>query len=156
MPHATRAWHITVSAFLQREGYETVQPGVKKSMWKVTIDGHRILLGAHTDNFVRACADRPVTRRFSKTFTRHIQRDLRRQRPPNEIMLMLGNPTGRSIWSPSQIFTFKKLSMKGFINRLRGYISFCAWWCDLLCIVCERAGNDRAFDIMSMYCLLLW
>jgi len=50
MPSAVRAWHTTMSAFLQREGCETV--GFEKSMWKVTIDGHRILLGAQIDNFV--------------------------------------------------------------------------------------------------------
>jgi len=52
MPSAARAWQTTMSAFLQREGCETV--GFEKSMWKVTIDGHRILLGAHIDDFVLA------------------------------------------------------------------------------------------------------
>ena len=33
-------------------------------MWQVVIDGHRILLGAHIDNFVIACANRPVLDAF--------------------------------------------------------------------------------------------
>jgi len=45
-------------AFLEREGYETL--GFEKSMWRVVIDGHRILLGAHIDDFVIACANQPV------------------------------------------------------------------------------------------------
>jgi len=51
-------------AFLQREGCETV--GCEKSMWKVTIDGHRILLDANIDDFVIACVDRPVLDAFRK------------------------------------------------------------------------------------------
>ena len=41
-----------MSAFIhfERKGCETV--GFEKSMWKVTIDGYRILLGAHIDDFV--------------------------------------------------------------------------------------------------------
>jgi len=50
MPSAARAWHTTLSAFLQREGCETV--GFEKCIWKVTIDGHRILLRAHINDFV--------------------------------------------------------------------------------------------------------
>jgi len=64
MPFAARAWHTTMSAFLQREGCETVE--FEKSMCKVTIDGHRILLGAHIDHFVIACVDRPVLDAFRK------------------------------------------------------------------------------------------
>ena len=55
MPSAARAWHTTMSACLQHEGCETV--GFEKSMRKVTIDGHLILLGAHIDDFVIACSD---------------------------------------------------------------------------------------------------
>ena len=47
-----------MSAFLEREGCETV--GLEKSMLQVVIDGHRILLVAHIDDFVIACANRPV------------------------------------------------------------------------------------------------
>ena len=49
MPSAARAWHTTMSADLEREGCETV--GFEKSMWRVVIDGHWILLDAHIDNF---------------------------------------------------------------------------------------------------------
>jgi len=34
--------------------------GFDKIMWTVTIDGARILLGAHIDDFVIACANRQV------------------------------------------------------------------------------------------------
>ena len=66
MPSAARAWHTTMSAFLEREGCETV--GFEKSMcqWRVVIDGHQILLGAHIDDFVIACANRPVLDAFRK------------------------------------------------------------------------------------------
>ena len=47
-----------MSAFLAKEGCVTV--GFEKSMCTVTIDGARILLGAHIDNFVIACANRQV------------------------------------------------------------------------------------------------
>jgi hypothetical protein len=53
-----------MSAFLEREGCETV--GFVKSMWRVVIDGHRILLGAHIHDFVIACANRPVLDAFRK------------------------------------------------------------------------------------------
>ena len=59
MPSAAYAWHTTMNAFLQRKGCETVV--FEKSMWKVTIDGHRILLGAQIDNFVLACTNRQST-----------------------------------------------------------------------------------------------
>ena len=58
MPSAARVWHTTMSAFLAKEGCATV--GFEKSMWTVTIDGARILLGAHIDDFVIACASRQV------------------------------------------------------------------------------------------------
>jgi len=64
MSSAARAWHTTMSAFLKREGCETV--GFENSMWKVTIDGHRILLGAHIDDFVSACTNRQVLDAFRK------------------------------------------------------------------------------------------
>jgi len=53
-----------MSAFLQREGCETV--GFEYSMWKVAIDGSRILLGAHIDDFVLACTNRQVLDAFRK------------------------------------------------------------------------------------------
>ena len=34
--------------------------GFEKSMWTVTIDGARILLGARIDDFVIACANRKI------------------------------------------------------------------------------------------------
>jgi len=58
MPSAARAWHTTMSAFLAKEKCSTV--GFEKSMWTVTIDGARILLGAHIDDFVIACANQQV------------------------------------------------------------------------------------------------
>jgi len=56
--------HTTMSAFLQHEGCESV--GFEKSTWKVTIEGHRILLGAHVDDFVLACTNRQVLDAFRK------------------------------------------------------------------------------------------
>jgi len=53
-----------MNAFLQREGCKTV--GFEKSTWKVTIDGHRILLCAHIDDFVLACTNRQVLDAFCK------------------------------------------------------------------------------------------
>ena len=53
-----------MSAFLQREGCETV--GFQKSMWKVTIDGHCILLGAHIDDFFSASTNRQILDAFRK------------------------------------------------------------------------------------------
>ena len=47
-----------MSAFLVKEGCSTV--GFEKSMWTVTIDGARILLGVHIDDFVIACAKRQI------------------------------------------------------------------------------------------------
>jgi hypothetical protein len=58
MPSAARAWHTTMIAFLAKEGCATV--GFEKSMWTVTHDGACILLGAHIDDFVIACANRQV------------------------------------------------------------------------------------------------
>ena len=86
MPSATRTWHTTMSAFLTKEGCATVgcvrcllitespktpghfryliwvlcTVGFETSMWTVTIDGARILLGAHIDDFVIACANQHV------------------------------------------------------------------------------------------------
>ena len=45
-------------AFLAKEGCATL--GFEKSMWTVTIDSARILLGAHIDDFVIACANRQL------------------------------------------------------------------------------------------------
>jgi len=53
-----------MSAFLEKEICETV--GFKKSMWRVVIDGHWILLDAHIDDFFIACANRPVLDAFRK------------------------------------------------------------------------------------------
>jgi len=47
-----------MSAFLAKEGCATV--GFGKSMWTVTIDGACILLRAHIDDFVIACANQQV------------------------------------------------------------------------------------------------
>jgi len=47
-----------MSTFLAKEGCATV--GFEKSMWTVTILGAHILLSAHIDDFVIACANRQV------------------------------------------------------------------------------------------------
>jgi len=62
MPPAARAWHTTIHAFLAKEGCAKVE--FEKSMWTVTIDGARILLGANIDDFVIACANRQVLDSF--------------------------------------------------------------------------------------------
>jgi len=49
---------MSAAAFLAKERCTTV--GFDKIMWTVTIDGARILLGAHIDDFVIACANRQV------------------------------------------------------------------------------------------------
>ena len=60
-----------MSAFLQREGCETV--GFEKSMWQVVIDGHRILLGAHIDDFDIACANSQSLTPLERVFWRHLR-----------------------------------------------------------------------------------
>jgi len=52
MPSAARDWQTIMSAFLAKEGCATV--GFEKGMWTITIDGARILLGAHIDDFQSA------------------------------------------------------------------------------------------------------
>jgi len=47
-----------MSAFLAKDGCTT--EGFEKSKWTVTIDGARIPLGAHIDEFVIACTNRQV------------------------------------------------------------------------------------------------
>jgi len=71
-PQAT-LWHavscpcvdMTMSTSLKREGCEIV--GFEKNMWRVVADGYRIPLGAHIDDFVIACANRPVLDIFRKS-----------------------------------------------------------------------------------------
>jgi len=55
MLSAALAWHTTMSAILEREGCRIV--GFKKIMWRIVIDGHRILIDAHIDDFVVAFAN---------------------------------------------------------------------------------------------------
>ena len=62
VPSAARAWHIKMSAFLAKEGCATA--GFEKSMWTATIEGARILLRAHIDDFVITCATRQVLDTF--------------------------------------------------------------------------------------------
>jgi len=66
MPSAARAWHTTMSGFLAKEGCATV--GFEKSMWTVMIDGARILLEAHIDDFMITCANRQVLDGFRARF----------------------------------------------------------------------------------------
>jgi len=60
MRSAARAQHTTISTFLAKEGCAAATVGFEKSMWTVTIDGARILLGAHIDDFVVARANQQV------------------------------------------------------------------------------------------------
>ena len=64
MLSAARVWHATMSAFLETEGCKIVD--FEKSTWRVVINGHRILLRAHIDDFVIACANRPFLDAFRK------------------------------------------------------------------------------------------
>ena len=45
-----------MSAYLQRAGCTTV--GFERSMWTAKLNGHQILIAAHIDDFILACADR--------------------------------------------------------------------------------------------------
>ena len=62
MPSAARAWFKTMSAFLKSEGCSTV--GFEGSMWTCVKDGHRVILGAHIDDFIICCANRSVLDEF--------------------------------------------------------------------------------------------
>jgi len=53
-----------MSAFLGKKGCETV--GFEKSMWRIVIDSHQILLDVHINDFVIACANLPVLDAFRK------------------------------------------------------------------------------------------
>jgi len=66
MTSYTRALHTAMSTFLAKEGCATVR--FEKSMWTVTIDSARILLGAHIDDFVIACANQQVLDSFHTHF----------------------------------------------------------------------------------------
>jgi len=63
-PSAAHALHTTMSASLEREGCETM--GFAKSVWWVIVDTHWILLGAHINDFVIACANQPVLNAFRR------------------------------------------------------------------------------------------
>jgi len=54
LPSAACAWFTTMSEFIKTEGCTKV--GYEESMWQVTQNGHRIVLVAHSDDFVIACA----------------------------------------------------------------------------------------------------
>ena len=62
MPSAARAWHKTMSGFLQSQGCSKV--GYEESMWMVVSDGHKILIAAHIDDFIISCAHRPTLDKF--------------------------------------------------------------------------------------------
>ena len=55
MPSAARAWHRTMSAYLKGQGCTLV--GFERSMWTVVKEGHVILITAHIDDFIIACAE---------------------------------------------------------------------------------------------------
>ena len=58
---SSRAWHKTMSAFMERQGFKTV--GFEKSMWcRHDANGDKIMVGSHIDDFCicgtnRACLD---------------------------------------------------------------------------------------------------
>jgi hypothetical protein len=56
MASAARAWHHTMSSYLKSEGCTLV--GFERNMWTVVKEGHVILITAHIDDFIIACADR--------------------------------------------------------------------------------------------------
>jgi hypothetical protein len=62
MPSAARAWHHTMSAYLKGQGCTLV--GFERSMWTVVKNGYVILITAHIDDFIIACADRQVLDEF--------------------------------------------------------------------------------------------
>ena len=64
MPSAARAWHTTMSAYLKSQGCVLV--GFERSMWRATINGHTLLIAAHIDDFILACADRDTLDTFRK------------------------------------------------------------------------------------------
>ena len=64
-----------MSVFLAKEGCATVR--FAKSMWTITIDSTRILLGSHIDDFVITYTNQRVLKAFSCTPSERIQRHLR-------------------------------------------------------------------------------
>ena len=64
MPSAARAWHHTISDYLKGQGCTLV--GFERSMWSVVKDGHVILITAHIDDFIIACADAQTLDEFRK------------------------------------------------------------------------------------------
>jgi hypothetical protein len=56
--------NTTMSAYLKSQGCALV--GFERSMWRVTIKGHTILVAAHIDDFIIACADRATLDAFRK------------------------------------------------------------------------------------------
>ena len=57
-----RLVHHTMSAYFKSQGCTLV--GFERSMWTVVKEGHVILLTAHIDDFIIACADRRVLDEF--------------------------------------------------------------------------------------------
>ena len=51
-----------MSAYLKSQGCALV--GFERSMWCVTINGHTLLIAAHIDDFILACADRDMLDTF--------------------------------------------------------------------------------------------
>jgi len=62
MSSAARAWCAMMSGLLAKERCATV--GFGKSMCAIMIDGARILLGAHIDDFVIKCTNQQVQDAF--------------------------------------------------------------------------------------------
>ena len=60
--HIRKNMHHTMSAYLKSQGCTLV--GFERSMWTVVKEGHVILLTAHIDDFIIACADRRVLDEF--------------------------------------------------------------------------------------------
>jgi len=62
MPQSARCWHLTMSKWLRKEGFQTV--GYEKSMWCKSENGHKILLGSHIDDFIICSTSREMLDAF--------------------------------------------------------------------------------------------
>ena len=100
-----------MSAFLEREGCETV--GFEKSMWRVVIDDHRILLGAHIDDFVIACANLPVLDAFRKRLLEAFEGT--HMKAPSNTTLDVKLPVTPS---PAPLLSLKSITPKRFCDRV--------------------------------------
>jgi len=86
--------------------------GFENSMCRVIIDGHWILLSAHIDDFVIACANLPVLDAFRKrlleAFRAHIK-------APSNTTLDVKLPVTPS---PAPLLSLKSITPKRFCDRI--------------------------------------